>query len=148
MSDEMQFIQLTPGRFFSAGLAYRPPAARERNLGAAIFLVAIADYRGLNDEDHEDAKAFLYPQEPEWRNHYDWAVSISEGLNPAWLRNMLNRSKSRWDRERSRRMMWHTRTSLPRGKSNVANNSRVDGIAVQPAGTPGNAWGGDTAARI
>jgi hypothetical protein len=152
MSDEMQ---LTQREFLSAGLAYRPPAARERNLGEAILLVAIADYRGLDDDDHEDAKAFLYPRTPVWQDHFDWVVGVTEGLNPAWLRDMLDRFQWRWNRERRRRKVRHEnktkKTSLARGKSNghdVAKDSRVDGIAVQAARTAGEAWHVDAAARL
>ena len=26
----------------------------------------------------------------EWQDHYDWAVALLEGLNPAWLRDALD----------------------------------------------------------
>ena len=42
---------------------------------------------------HKDAERFLYPQTQEWQDHYDWAVSLADGLNPAWLRDSLDRSR-------------------------------------------------------
>ena len=39
-----------------------PKEARIRNLGSAIFLAAIRDYRSLDEDTHRDAEQFLYPQ--------------------------------------------------------------------------------------
>jgi hypothetical protein len=87
------------------------PAAipRIRNLGAAILLAAIRDYRSVDQERHEDAERFLYPITQEWQDHYDWALSLTEGLNPAWVREMLDRLKGRWDRQRSFRVILRRR---------------------------------------
>ena len=41
---------------------YGPPQTKKRNLGGAIFLAAIEDYRSMDEETHEDAERFLYPQ--------------------------------------------------------------------------------------
>ena len=81
-----------------------PKEPRIRNLGTAIFLAAIQDYRSLNEDTHKDAERFLYPQTPESQDHYDWAVGLMEGLDPAWLRNSLDRFKGRWDGQRFARM--------------------------------------------
>jgi hypothetical protein len=81
-----------------------PKEARIRNLGSAIFLHAIQDYRSLNEDTHKDAERFLYPQTPESQDHYDWAVGLMEGLDPAWLRSSLDRFKGRWDGQRFARM--------------------------------------------
>ena len=56
------------------------------------------------NELHKNAKQFLYPQTPEWQEHYDWAVALADGLNPAWLRDALDKFKAKWDRQRSERM--------------------------------------------
>jgi hypothetical protein len=81
-----------------------PKEARIRNLGSAIFLTAIQDYRSLNEDTHKDAERFLYPQTPDSQDHYDWAVGLMEGLDPAWLRSSLDRFKGRWDGQRFARM--------------------------------------------
>ncbi len=81
-----------------------PKEARIRNLGSAIFLTAIHDYRSLNEDTHKDAERFLYPQTPASQDHYDWAVGLMEGLDPAWLRSSLDRFKGRWDGQRFARM--------------------------------------------
>jgi hypothetical protein len=77
---------------------------RIRNLGSAIFLAAIRDYRSLNEDSHKDAERFLYPQTPDSQDHYDWAVGLMKGLDPEWLRNSLDRFKGRWDGQRFARM--------------------------------------------
>jgi hypothetical protein len=87
----------------SSGLAYEPPKMPERNLGGAIFLVAIEDYCNPDEEIHATAKKFLYPTRANWQDHFFWAVSLVEGLNPAWLRDALDRSRSTWDRQRAAR---------------------------------------------
>ena len=51
MSAELFFM---PG-LDSTGPAYPPAEPRMRNLGSAIFLVAIADYRSLDQEAHDHA---------------------------------------------------------------------------------------------
>jgi hypothetical protein len=77
---------------------------RIRNLGSAIFLAAIQDYRSLDKDRHEDAERFLYPKTPDSQDHYDWAVGLIKGLDPAWLRSSLDRFKGRWDGQRIARM--------------------------------------------
>jgi hypothetical protein len=89
---------------YSTGPIYQPSKPRTRNLGGAIFLAAIKDYGSLDEEVHENAKQFLYPRTSEWEDHYDWAVALAEGLNPAWLRDALDRFKAKWDRQRFERM--------------------------------------------
>jgi hypothetical protein len=78
--------------------------ARIRNLGSAIFLAAVRDYRSLDEDKHRDAGQFLYPRTPEAHSHYDWAVGMIEGLDPAWLRSSLGRFRGRWDGQRFARM--------------------------------------------
>jgi hypothetical protein len=90
--------------FNVCGPAAAPRLTCERNLGRAIFLAAIEDYRSPEPERHESAALFLYPQSHEWQIRYDWAVALAEGLNPAWLRDALDRSKGQWDVQRSTRM--------------------------------------------
>jgi len=98
MTAELRLAKL---ELFSTGLAYEPPKLRERNLGGAIFLVAIDDYRNTDEEIHETAKKFLYPTRANWQGHFDWAVSLTEGLDPGWLRDALDRSRSIWDEQRA-----------------------------------------------
>ena len=40
----------------SRGTLYKPPQPSTRNLGSAIFLAAIEDYRSMCDELHESAE--------------------------------------------------------------------------------------------
>ena len=101
MSAELQFA-IT--ELYSTGTAYQPEQAVKRNLGSAILLAAIADYRSLDQESHDHAEQFLYPQTAEWQDHYDWAVSLADGLNPAWLRDALDRFKGKWDGQRCARL--------------------------------------------
>ena len=74
------------------------PAAtgRKRNLGGAVVLAAIQDYRSLRKEVHLDAAGFLYPQTAECRMHFDWVVSMADELNGAWLRDALDRCRPQW----------------------------------------------------
>jgi hypothetical protein len=81
-----------------------PKEVRTRNLGSAIFLAAIQDYRSLNEDKHKDAERFLYPKTRASQNHYDWAVGLIQGLDPAWIRSSLDRFKGRWDGQRFARM--------------------------------------------
>ena len=88
---------------YSTGTPYQAPQLRVRDLGTAIFWFAIVDYRSLNPEAHEDAKQFLYPQTLEWQRQYDWAMAMADGVNPAWLREVLDKYKSEWDTQRALR---------------------------------------------
>jgi hypothetical protein len=76
-------------------------AMRGRSLGSAIILAAIRAYASQQAEVHESAASFLYPQTCEWRAQYEWAVALADGLNPAWLRDALDRSRRNWDAQRS-----------------------------------------------
>jgi hypothetical protein len=100
MTNEMDLVN---EEVFSADSIYPTPQARRRNLGGAILLAAIGDYRSMDDAAHEDADQFLYPRTPEYQDHYDWAVSMAGGLNPAWIRDELDRSKRKWDVQRLER---------------------------------------------
>jgi hypothetical protein len=88
---------------FTKGLAQEPTYPRLRNLGNAIFWLAILDYRSLDQEAHEDAGKFLYPLTPEWRGQYEWALALTDGVSAAWLRGSLDKFKSAWDRQRCSR---------------------------------------------
>jgi hypothetical protein len=114
-------------RFVSRGLvtlspAYEPATPRTRNLGAAILLAAVQDYRSLDEEAHKDAERFLYPQTQASQDHYDWVVSLADEVSPAWLRDSLDRSRSKWDWQRGARILASGRTRRigRRGKSNEA----------------------------
>ena len=89
---------------FSTGLGYEGPKEMERSLGFAIFVVATEDYGSIDPEIHADARDFLFPPTADWKNQFDWAVSLAEGLNPGWLRDALNRSRFSWDQERADRL--------------------------------------------
>jgi hypothetical protein len=102
--DEMGEMGLAKTDIYSTGPIYQPSKLRRRNLGDAIFLAAIKDYRSMDEKVHENAEQFLYPRTIEWQDHYDWAVALAEGFNPAWLRDALDRFKAKWDRQRFERM--------------------------------------------
>jgi hypothetical protein len=93
-----------------------------RNLGSAILLVAVQDYRGMDEERHKDAEWFLYPRTRAARAHFNWVVSLDEGLNPVWLRELLDRSRNKWDWQRGARISatGKTRRISGRGKSHEA----------------------------
>ena len=84
--------------------SYQTVKPRMRNLGAAILLAAVRDYRCMDEERHKDAEAFLYPQTPALQAHYDWVVSLDDGLKPTWLRDLLDRSRNKWDWQRGARI--------------------------------------------
>src|SRR5882757_5316932 len=88
---------------------------RDRNLGASILEIAIADYKSMDAFDHDTAAAFLYPQNAAMQRHYDWVVSLAPGIEPAWLRSNLDQHRPIWERlraeklsrgGRSRRQIW------------------------------------------
>jgi hypothetical protein len=100
---------------------YQPAKPRTRNLGAAILLAAVQDYRGMDEERHKDAERFLYPQTLDSQDHYDWVVSLADDLNPTWLRDSLDRSRSRWDWQRGGRILASGRRGrIDRRKSDEA----------------------------
>lgn len=97
-------LRLARTELCSTGTVFKPPQPMQRNLGSAILLAAIEDYRSLREEKHQSAERFLYPQTPEWQEQYDWAVALAEGLNAAWLRDTLDRCREKWDGQRSARI--------------------------------------------
>lgn len=99
---------------FSTGTMFPAAQPTQRNLGGAIFLVAIDDYRSIDDEIHQTAKEFLFPQTAEWQEHFDWAVSLTEGLNGEWLRSELDRTRAKWNQQRAARRRAHGRTRSQR----------------------------------
>jgi hypothetical protein len=102
MSNEPRFVSI---ELATISPTYQPARPRTRTLGAAILLAAVQDYRSLNEDAHEDAKRFLYPQTPESQAHYDWVVSLADGVNAVWLRDSLDRSRSKWDWQRGGRVV-------------------------------------------
>jgi hypothetical protein len=120
MSNELGVVCI---KLSTTGPAYQPARPHKRyNLGAAILLAALQDYRSTDEDLHKDAERFLYPQTQESQDHYDWAVSLADGLNPAWLRDSLDRSRSKWDWQRGARVLatGRRRRIVRRGKSNEA----------------------------
>jgi hypothetical protein len=101
MSNELRFVSR---ELVTISPSYQLPTPRMRNLGAAILLAAVQDYRCMNEERHKDAERFLYPQTPESQQHYDWVISLADGVNPAWLRDSLDRSRNKWDWQRGARI--------------------------------------------
>lgn len=71
--------------------------ARVRNLGAAVLMAAIQDYRGRDRDAHESAAQFLYPKTEQQQEHFEWAVRMTDDLNPAWFREILDRERQVWD---------------------------------------------------
>jgi hypothetical protein len=98
MIAELQGVTLD---LFSTGLKGEPAKPQDHNLGFAIFVVAIEDYCSRDEEVHADARDFLFPPTAEWRDQFDWAVSLAEGLNPRWLRYELDRCRCSWDEQRT-----------------------------------------------
>jgi hypothetical protein len=101
MSNELRFVSR---ELVTISPTYQPVRPRTRNLGAAILLAAVQDYRCMDEDRHKDAERFLYPQTPESQDHYDWVVSLADGLNPAWLRDSLDQSRNKWDWQRGARI--------------------------------------------
>jgi hypothetical protein len=101
MSNELRFVSR---ELVTISPTYQPVRPRTRNLGAAILLAAVQDYRCMDEDRHKDAERFLYPQTPESQDHYDWVVSLADGVNPAWLRDSLDRSRNKWDWQRGARI--------------------------------------------
>jgi hypothetical protein len=152
------------------GPTYQPSPQR-RTLGGAIFLMAIDDYRSMDDYEHKDAARFLYPTTREWQNQYEWAFALTEGLNPAWLRDSLDRWRVKWDRQRrerraldKRRRARHSDVLLRGRKANDARlrgirtcdsgqtaasrDTRADSPVVQPPRAASAPWADDAAASI
>jgi hypothetical protein len=107
----------------------RPSQTNARSLGGAIFLVAIQDYRSADEQEHKSAERFLYPRTREWQEQYDWAVALTEGLNPAWLRDQLDRCRRKWDRQRARQIALETSRAL---KTRLKLDRRSRGNEEQP----------------
>lgn len=116
MSNEPRFVTR---ELVTISPTCQPVRPRVRNLGSAILLAAVQDYRGMDEDRHKDAEQFLYPLTPESQAHYDWVVSLDDGLNPAWLRDSLDRSRNKWDWQRGARISatGNVRRIVRRGKS-------------------------------
>jgi hypothetical protein len=105
-----QGLRLAKKEIYSLGGMYQSSTPCKRKLGNAIVLAAIEDYRGMDSNAHRDAEQFLYPETEERRNHFAWAVALAEGVNPEWLRDALDRSRSIWDAKRLAQTAWKTRS--------------------------------------
>jgi hypothetical protein len=134
----------------------KPSLMKKRSLGGAIFLAAIADYRGSDEQEHESAKQFLYPQTRKWQEHYDWVVELAEELNPKWLREALDRFRGKWDGQRAARIARETRRNRRNNADEERRGERIHSngrlvptrsanAAFQPAGEACSARGGDAA---
>lgn len=73
---------------------------RTRNLGAAVLLAAIRDYKSSDPLVHGTAANFLYPATREDQEHLDWAIAMADDLSPAWFRQQLDGSRRKWDAQR------------------------------------------------
>jgi hypothetical protein len=111
MTDEMMVAHMN---IYAEGSIYQPSKMKQRSLGGAIFLAAIKDYVSTDEQDHDSAKRFLYPRTRKWQKQYDWAMALTEGVNPAWLREALDRFKDKWDKKRTERMALEARKGLKR----------------------------------
>jgi hypothetical protein len=111
MTDEMELAHMD---IYAEGTIYQPSQTKKRSLGAAIFLVAIEDYRSTDEQEYRTAERFLYPQTRRWQEHHDWALALADELNPAWLRDALDRFKDKWDKKHAQRMALETRRTLKR----------------------------------
>jgi len=109
MTDQMKIAHMD---IYAEGPLYKPPQTKKRSLGAAIFLVAIEDYRSTDEQEYRTAERFLYPQTRRWQEHYEWALALADELNPAWLREALDRFKDEWDGQRAQRTARETRKAL------------------------------------
>ena len=78
----------------------RRSEARRTSLGFAILHSAIGDYRGKDEFLHSSAAQFLYPTNAMDRDHLHWCISLCDGVDPAWLRQELDRSRPGWDAAR------------------------------------------------
>jgi hypothetical protein len=129
----MTELRIAKLELFSTGRLNPPVTPQLRNLGGAILLVAIEDYRSLDEEIHKNAKAFLYPATARCREHFEWAVSMAEGVDAAWLRDALDRSQRKWDRQRTLRMgeRGQTRTQLMVRRKACGHTRRNAGSGVR-----------------
>lgn len=90
------------GKLFPVGGSDRGETPCKRNLGGAILLAAISDYRSRDRRVHEHAREFLYPRTVATQNHFAWVLTLAPGVNPKWLREALDGQQAKWDRQRSR----------------------------------------------
>jgi hypothetical protein len=153
-------LGLEESELFSRGLAYERPKLKDRNLGGAIFLVAIDDYSNIDEEIHQDARDFLYPVTSAWQDQFDWAVSLADDLDPGWLRSALDRSRFSWDVQRAERLKAIAERKRLR-KERRANERKArmeqkqaaavvrgDRVAVQQPCTGDGSRAGDAAAHV
>jgi hypothetical protein len=145
------------------GSLYEPTeraTLKERNLGGAIFLVAIEDYCSMDDEIHKDARDFLFPATADSEHAFDWAVSLTDELDAGWLQSALKRSRFSWDvqrrerlaviaerkRVRKERKAHERKAKMERMQAAAA--VRGDRVAVQQPCAGDDARAGDTAAHV
>lgn len=95
MFEPLRLAQIDPERIFG-----RFPSAKTRNLGAEILAMAVEDYRAGDCDEYESARRFLYPCTGHEREHFEWAVSMVSSVDPAWLRQSLDRMRPQWDAQR------------------------------------------------
>jgi hypothetical protein len=98
-------LVLTQQELCSSRVLFNLLQRPKRNLGCAILVSAIDDYRSMDEQAHASAAHFLYPTSPEYREHYDWVVAMARGANPAWLRSALDKAREVWDKERAQRKL-------------------------------------------
>ena len=82
-----------------------------RNLGLAILLAAIADYRCATPKLHDGAEAFLYPRTAEDRAQFEWVMGMLPSVNAAWLRQSLDCYRIKWDGQRRQKILRRQRTN-------------------------------------
>jgi hypothetical protein len=89
-------------KLFPAGTLERAGKPCKRNLGGAIVLAAIRDYRSRKPKVHADARDFLYPRTAARRSHFAWVMTLAPSVDPGWLREALDRRRGKWDQQRLR----------------------------------------------
>jgi hypothetical protein len=97
-----QLVQLGLSSSYTLDGLLRSP---KRNLGCSILVTAIEDYMGLDEQAHASAAKFLFPSTAAYQEHYDWVVSMADGVNRIWLRGALDRARAAWDKERLSRQL-------------------------------------------
>jgi hypothetical protein len=88
---------------YAVGEMDQPPTPFKRNLGSAIVEIAINDYRNPTPGVHEHAREFLYPRTQAARDHFAWVLALAPGVDPRWVREMLDKRRARWDAQRCKR---------------------------------------------
>jgi hypothetical protein len=80
----------------------RKAPAKRQNLGNALILQAIQDYREGSGLDHKSASQFLFPTTAAYRKHFSWAIGLSS-LDEGHTRRRLDELRRVWNANREKR---------------------------------------------